>query len=562
VKLRWKAFEKRLRSRVRVYDTRRQRRFWQKVAHFINSAPDAPLWLARIVASLFFGGLAMFNIDSIRAHPDLSMAGIGLWGLLVAVMRAELLWNSPQLVPEFRTLWILPWPADTIFHRLLQRLAVGPLLLFFEFLLVYGVLATSSNQPAVNWAGAVVCAGLQAALSIALSLLLVPLKINSNWMVLCFFVVLFSFEAALLRPQIEVLFAKVLYLCNPMGWMSAIYLEGWVRGNVRAWWGFVPVLAVSASAPFSLKSVRRLHHDGKFRAALSPRAAWSPSKEEAPEKPAEPPEQRQRIATSEFLQPFGWDQSGLVERLIARILEQHEKVIAEILASTVPRWSKVFFGLMVWFLVYLVANTQIGLESLEDILIALFAFRPVSLLNLAAFAISLFCFAIMLSQGLALFFWFTSPELTLGPRPGAASPYRAFRLFPVNYWDTAKTIAKVNAMIFMLLLPPAVIFSFTPACQMVLRSADVDRTIMLKCLALVWSCSVMLPTLKMTPSIIDGWRHWRSFLRTVLVVAMLCFLGIALFFSPKLMLDIVLGALLIMFTVGWFVYCGAQYRKS
>ncbi len=561
MKLRWKKFEKALRSRTSIHDFSRRMSFWQKINHFLNSSPDVPLWLGRILLSLFLAALALLNTDSIVAHPDVWMAGAALWGLLVTVWQASLIRTTAQIDPVYRTLRMLPLPSESIFRYLLGRILSGSVWLFLELLLVYGVLAASSQQHLVHFASAIVCAALQAVCSGILTLLLVAVEFEPERILLPLLILGAVFVIFCGFSQNETLFAATMHLCNPLGWINGMYLEGWVRGNGHAWWGLLPLLALFTTLPFSLKSVRRLNHDGASR-VFQPRRSnlrFVGEEEDVP-RVRDEAEERRQIMSGDFLMPRAWNRIGLAERLLARILSPHEQVIAEMFLSGVPRWSRLFFGLIACCVLFLAAGTQIPIWTLDQFAMAIVRFDRTNAVSLAACMASVALFAMMCLKTLSLFCWFAWPEWPLRDSRQTVGPtHRTFRLFPVNYWEADKVIAKINSLIFLLLVPLAMISSFTPLCQMVLKSSGHGNILLPKCLALMWSGSLLLSSLNLTPTFEDLLKYWRWCLKICLIFLASCVVGVGWLFSPSLMLDSALGAILILLTVGWFAYCGAQY---
>jgi len=564
MKLRWKEFEKTLRARSSIYDLSRRMSLWQKINHFLNSSPDVPFWLGRILISLFLAAFTLLNAESVVAHPDVWMAGAGLWGLLVAVGRATVVRNAAQIDPVYRTLWILPLPSESIFRYLLGRVLRGSVWLFLDLLLVYAVLAFASHQDLVHWACAILCVVLQAVCSGILTLLLVAIEIDPERIMTPLLMLGAVFSIFCGFSQNEGLFAATMQLCNPLGWINAIYLAIWVRGNGHAWWGLLPLLALFTTLPFSLRSVRRLNHDGAFRVFQRPRSnlRFAGEEEDVP-RVREEAEERRQIMSGDFLVSRAWNKIGLAERLLARILSPHEQVIAEMFLNRGPGWSRLFFGLIACCVLFLIAGTQIPIWTLDQFAMAIVRFDRTRTVSLVACVASVALFAMICLKTLSLFFWFDRPEWPLrNSRQTVGPTHRTFRLFPVNYWEADKVIAKINSLILLLLLPLAMILSFTPLCQMVLKTSGHGAIFLPKLLALMWSGSLLLPSLNLTPTFEDLLLYWRWFLKTCLIFLAWCVVGLGWLASPSLMLDIALGAILIFLTVGWFAYCGAKYRKG
>jgi len=563
VRFRWKQFEKELRARTGIYDARRGMSFWQKVDHFLNSAPDVPFWLGRTLVSLCLAPLVFFNSEFIVAHPGVWMAIASLWGLLWAIGQAFVVKKSAQSDPVYRTLWMLPLSAECIFRRLVGRALSGSLWLFFELFLVYAILAAASQQHLGYSAGAILCVTLQTGCSGILTLLLLAVEIKPERLLWSLVWAITVFGIFCLFPGNEPLFAAVVTVCNPLGWINGVFVEGWVSGNSSSWWGMLPLLALVATLPFSIRSIRRLNHNGTFRIFHArPANFLLMGEKETVARVEDEAEQRRQIRTGDFLQPFSWNTMGLVERLVGRILSPQEQVIAAILLNPAPR-TRLFFGIVAYLALYLAANTLIPIWTLDQFAMTILRFNRSSAITLGACLASLILFTLICLNTLSLFFWIRWPEWTHSDtRPTVGPSHRSFRLLPVSYWEADKVIAKINSLVFLLLLPPALILSFTPLCQAVLKQSGQGSVFMPKCLALLWSGSLLLSSLNLIPSLQDGFKYWRSFLKSFWAFAAWFSLGVGWLFSRSLVLDCGLGAIIILLTVGWFGYSGAQYCQG
>lgn len=138
----------------------------------------------------------------------------------------------------------------------------------------------------------------------------------------------------------------------------------------------------------------------------------------------------------------------------------------------------------------------------------------------------------MLATGLRLFLWFEWPERRPGPQIQCGPTCRSFCLLPTNYWEVAKVIAKTNAVLALLLVPLAVLLSFSPAFHLLLNSTRVSPMLPLKSLLLVGCCSLVFPALSLTAGFESGLKYSLS------IPCKFCFPSV----KPRCILRAALGA--------------------
>lgn len=524
--LRWKAFEQRLWAQVREHDLRRRMSHWRRILLATVHLP-LPLWALRSLFFLIIAGVMIIVRDSLAAHAEVWIAGMGLWAFLVTQIHAGIILNLAREDPQYRTLWMLPLTGDEVYGYLVRRVIWANAWLLMEFGLLYGLVATTRG----GWGTAVLCCALQAGLGLALLLWIVRRRAHSDNIVIT---VLLLLLGAIMVPflgskQTVRVATEILYWCHPFGWPNAIF----AKGIAMAWWGLLPMLAVLATIPFSLRVLRRLNADGFFcevRTKVPNLPRWV-AKEEPPQ---------------------DWTEFGFVERLLARFLNPRERILAGTLFLGRPRWSQAFCGLLIYTVLFLIANRFIYFRSLEDVVSGianLDARSGAALVGCVAAGIFL---VFMTIHGLSLFIWVAWPEWV--------SSFFTFRLFPMNYWELIKMITKVNTILVLLLLPPATLVSFTP----VLQSLEFFRNgvgIMPKCLAALWGLTLLASSLRMI-LVLEEWRYWRFWLIAGAVSVGVCALALSLLMSPVLMLDlIVIGALLVI-TPAWITYAGFRYCRA
>src|SRR5260221_559514 len=186
------------------------------------------------------------------------------------------------------------------------------------------------------------------------------------------------------------IFTAAMSLYNLVGWIKAFCRGRWRGCNINLWWVPPPLLALLATFPFSLRAVRRLNHDGIF---LIFRPPWPHLRlmggREAVPRVKDEAEERRQIMAGDFLRPLPWNKMGVAERLLARILSPHEQVIAEMLLTPGFRWSGLLFGLISCLGLFLAANTEIPIWTLDQFTMAMMRFDRSTVVPLVACIASL-----------------------------------------------------------------------------------------------------------------------------------------------------------------------------
>ena len=198
-------------------------------------------------------------------------------------------------------------------------------------------------------------------------------------------------------------------------------------------------------------------------------------------------------------------------------------------------------------------------SSFDELVPSSRGFNRESKVSLAALFAGFIFVGVMLLRCVSLFFWPTAAEYSRSSSSSGSQTFRSYRLLPANYWETAKVIGKTNLILFLLLLPFAVMFSFTPVWQMVVQELGHGYAFGLKGLLIFWCGSMLVFTFGLTPSIRDGWQYWRPFLTKAVVLIMLYVLGLGLVTAPSALPFLSFGGLFVLLTIGWFFYCGARY---
>lgn len=561
--MRWKAFEKSLGARLRPFDASRRLTFWRKFDHFVDSVPDAPLWLLRTVASVIPLGAVVLGCNTMALHAATWMAGLGLWVLIVAIFSADFA-SNPAQAPADNVLWVLPLSAERIHRCLLGRFFRGSSWVGFECLLVFGTLAAVSHASARAWLAAPLCAAMATAIYLAGTPWLAGSRIRPLWVFIGLEAAIVSFTLLAASESHGHAVPDIFCLANPFAWANAIFLQSCVRGHIQFGWLMVPTLALLSAAPWTLRSLRRIHLKGFKQPARArdPREMYFWKNEPAPLK-ASPSDARREILRGGFLQPE-WEISGLVERLLARFLSKRDRAVADALFSDGPRQSRFFLWLLVWMALYVAAGS-LKTPSLETFGEAYpaggYRWVPYWIIGTAI------CAMLAATSGLMLMMWpclatFEVERSNVAP-PRALSPYHAFRMLSASYWETVRVVAGVASLLGLLLVPLAVIFSRSSAWQRFADFVGCPRSAAIKCLLLVWSATLVLASFRLLSFGAHlRLKYWRSILKTAVAVTGIGCLGVALGQSPTWMQAWLSGTLLVIATLGWLAYCGKRYRAG
>jgi len=561
--LRWKSLERSLRQRVAPYDACRRMRFWQRLAHRLSTPFPLPLWIVRAAGTAVLAKVLLTNGDFVREHADYFMMLGGLWCLLIAVGRAGIVHNQDQVVSEHSTLWLLPLSANQIFNRLWQRLSAASLWSMLDSLIFYAPFLLSGPVSGRTWLIAVACAALQALVSFELTLLVLALKIETDKIFVPVLFLAGLLVGAVNRPSIESAAVQAVGFLNPGGWGNLLFLNGALRGSTHAGWASGAIVAFSVSLRYSLEKVRQLNHRGAYRnRQLRPIGRKMGNEEPVPSPTNDRVELRRRVLQSTHLRPPTDHPPGLVDRFVTLGLLPHEKLLAEILSPSGRPWGRSVLKLLMWYAVCLVVAMQVQFQSFDELAVALTQHRDRGLFLAFVFFGCLALVAVMLAKVVGLIAWFAWPERITPASNQMFSPHHTFRLLPINYWDTAKVIAIVDSWFCLLLLPLAILFSFTPAFQLVAHQAARPWVILPKCLALLWGGCLVLLSYKLVPDLRKGWRGWRAWLKAGGTTWILYAVAMGLVAAPNFPADLAVGACWLAVVIGWFSYCGARYRQG
>ena len=345
--LRWKSLEKKLRVRVRAEvdaseslrrEHRQTRGLWRR--HF-----SLPAWTIR--PCLFVAlGLTMNNVSAPVAQL---VAFIWLWVLAAAFLRA-FQWNHAlYLAPALHVFQHLPVSDARIFQIQTQSALRKSLWSVADFALLYGLLLHRAGGGWNSiWYGAVLGAVqwlFVVALAAALfawgprrlaGLLMLPLgaaAISMFW---------------IRQPALLNSINAVAHWIPPLGWLPQAARDNFASGLARHLPPTLVWAVVLATLPVAWRGVRSIYvlEETDFtnaRQLTNPAEAATASAQELAAHFTAPPETVEAMVRSRsFMAGLDWTQAGPAERVLARLLNARERVIAEYLCAGRPRWTRGF----------------------------------------------------------------------------------------------------------------------------------------------------------------------------------------------------------------------------
>lgn len=336
--------------------------------------------IARILFSCVF---ATFMAAVYRADrpPATQSAAAALWfaaGVLIFRFRIlSILYDLPALT----ALALLPAPKDLIFRwqraRVLHQLW-RPLC---DALVMLIVIAAFNDAGAGAWLAILPLALLAAVaiLAVATWLTFVPLPGQTVWLPFAlFFLIIVLGQSKTWGGWLLALFVKhceTISLLSPGGWVARAYL-GLLAGDAAVAFVLLALsAAVAASLACALGRWKRGYEPNSFALWYSfgePPAEWkavvNAQLESLPTIPG-PTKASEAACTREFLEP-AWpsNETGWIEKRVARWLTRRERAIIEFAALNPPNWTREFkwgtalvgAGLGIWWFARHVGGNTFG----------------------------------------------------------------------------------------------------------------------------------------------------------------------------------------------------------
>jgi hypothetical protein len=547
---RWKEFERGMRARVRPYDAARRMSFWRRVEHRLNSIPQPPFWILRGIPTVILLILLKSNYEGLW-DVDTTLGAFSVW-LLVAVGFRCLLLRDMEAFPEVSLLKMLPVAPLRGFWHSVWLTHEGTVWVFVENLAPFGVVA-SFIGPQIPWGIVVGMSVLGVSFYLALAALLVRVRIAGEIMVITglnttVFLILAD------HPQMGAMVRELFYWVNPFGWVNGFFLQWVAPHRAGGMWGLIPVSAVLLTMPWSIAALRERYLRNELR--LRPGMRWK--KKYLIEESASVV--TDRILSGEFLRERNWARTGLVERLVARLLTREERRVLDVFGRPPMRWTEHFWIFLV--LVGAMVGTTVLFtekdfwEFVESFVKGKNGFRQLAALALT----TVIWWKVTFLSYVRIFLWWETLERRGKPGERLAFPL-SYRLLPLSFWDTGKLLVKVDTILLLLCVPVAVVLSMTWPAQLFAKE-PVGGFFMGKLLIMTWCFVTLGATYFWTPSIFEGWKYWRFGLARfgLMIVATAGLLG--LLAAPFFQFGWIVAFADVLLATSWFVFAAKRYRGS
>jgi hypothetical protein len=449
-------------------------------------------------------------------------------------------------------------PADVIFKHMSKRLIRSSIWLLLEVGVGYWLVCHRMDTSLSAAIIAAFCAVLQVALTHAFTLLILAFKIRAERITVVIFILCLA--GAFIATQTGWLNQFGISPVNPFAWPNIVCIR-LVESRKLAMDALLLLLCASATIPFTFRRVRELHRGGAYRKTpvlIGGRRVILPE-EKIPPTPQLQDAIRQ-IQTHPSLRALDWNQLGFLERVIGLILKPSEKPIAELLLQNEPKWSRNFRGLFWGFMLFAVVGNFVNIQIAQG-LARPFSTDPrasiIGLLGLILLEAALF--ATMFLMIFRLFFWYGGPEQTPLTNGAARRSYRSFRLWPVNNWNVLLIIAKINVVIWLALIPIAILFAYTSPWVRLQEILGLNFPNPPALLVIPWLLSFMAPAHMMLCNPFDGgWRTWLMWFAHLFVHLAFFAVALGLFVSGEW--SPAVAVMLAISCAAWFCWAGARYR--
>ena len=537
--LRWKQFEKSMRPRLAAHDPLRQLPWWRQILRRLDQTKlDSGLLPLRVILSIGLWCFVPFAFISSHATSGSLLNFVAAYLLFGAICRTGAISVLPVSKPDYLTLWLLPLSENTIYRNVLKWLSVGTALLAIELVVAYSLIALQSQHAAAAFFGGLLCAMLQVALSLAISLLLLTFRAPN-----------FVMAAVALGILVSIL-GEFAMSWNPFVWVNTFYRAVFIEGSRS--FAIVPALVVIATLPWSIRRFRKLHRAFEYRKItimVNGRAHIPRHETAAPRVTVD----LEMLRTHASLQPLDWNAVGSVARILGRLLTTREKLLIEGIVGERFLWDRLIGFVVACVCGFLIVGSISDKISIDGFLgLSRNSTLIFSILIFVAAMVGLLLVALVFLQTISLFQHIRSPELNLhGLNP---------RLQPTNHWEIAVTRAKANFVCAMILLPLTVIVSLSPVAQIVEQHFHLTLANLPLAPLIIWIASFAL---SMPSQLLPNRKYF--LLSDLILVPKLMAIGFVLFalvvaalFAP--------GYNLIFFfafagsSLGWFAYEARRYR--
>jgi hypothetical protein len=421
--LRWKAFERSMRPRIRA-ELRASETLWKEFRQARKRGRilihDRP-WLRRL---FFLAVVSLFLTAGGRSIENLA-ALIVIWTICTMFMRAAQFHGTLHYGPNLVCFYGLPIPDENVFQVQWRQFLQTSLWSAADFAVLYFFLVLKMGGR-FHSVEAGIGLGLIQWLFIPVASLGLMLLLPARTLYNAFWVLpLLTFGFFWLGPVHESLYHQIAAFASwipPVGWIFQVLGISPAGGFLRELWPCVLAALLLAASPFVWQRARRT-----YSMPVHPAEERTPHAEQFSRPTGDIQDAIRRRA---FIAGLDWRSLDVVERGLSRLLTPREKVIADFMVAGVPDWTP----RLKRFVIVLAAAT-LGFGFLA----------AVWNVTINPFLLFLTC-AFLASGFLGGWCGFATPHGT-----GSQSPFYAG--YPIGFWELARVVLKIDLARFLIALP-------------------------------------------------------------------------------------------------------------
>jgi hypothetical protein len=388
------------------------------------------------MARVFFMFLAAVPLAVQSRSVEQVIAIIVLWQLASLFMRASILNATLYFSPALRVFDYLPISEEKIFKAQWHTFLRGSLWSALDFSILYCVLASKTGGGIYSIVTAVALGMVEWFFIVAFAVLLTVMGVRRFFYYLCVFFTLSAFGLLYFLPNKQAIahwISVMAYWVPPVGWLVHAMGITPSRGILLDLLPCVLSAIILMIFPFAYQRVRQQYRLSEtiilqgMRMISSPMAGLGEYPEVAARFTEQAADAVTRIKEGELQAGLDWNRLGLIERFVARMLTERERMITDYLVAGNPAWTAALRGFAILLIVLLVGAWLFSSGSVPGGLLAIWAF-----LVLGTFA--------------GKWRGFAAPQ-----GAGLQSPFYA--LYPIDIWELVRLLLKINLLRFLFCLP-------------------------------------------------------------------------------------------------------------
>lgn len=434
MKLRWKSFEKKIRGRVRetVFQSEpllTEYRLVRKARRPFRGLRRSTMLIIWRCCFLFLFSIFVL-LPTQTPSVELILAITVAWTLGMMFYRAAQLWGAFYYSSDLVVFDLLPISNQDVFTRQWRRFLCLSLWSLLDGAIFYWALLMNDGGGIWNAiAGGLGLGALQWLFIPAVAVCLFAFCPRKYLLAtgLCFLgtavVLFFCGMAHVLRLH---WFVNAAWLVPPIGWIIQALGTSQSKGPVL---DFIPAMIAASVLVFARSAYQRVRREFEVGEPHVFSDGRSQALQDFGERlKKEPEEAATAIQQRQFLDGFDWKNAAFVERLVGRILNTREQVIAEFMVAAQPTWTAqwrrfpiavtVMAG-TVWFFMKMGAKTGVMPFLAIYFLGVLFVGR-----------------------------WRGFAAIT-----GAGLQSPMYAVYPIGFWEMMRVILKINLLKFALGAP-------------------------------------------------------------------------------------------------------------